>query len=112
MVKISLLSLFVIILSCKNPFDEFNRISIDDALEITVHSQINERGGAILNEKYLFISFCPLISKSDNPEYQDIEIFYSVDKLVPYKLHKYKGENYFYIINKKDSLVFKLLNFE
>ena len=54
MVKISLLSLFVIILSCKNPFDEFNRISIDDALEITVQSQINERGGAILNEKYLF----------------------------------------------------------
>lgn len=95
--------------SC-NPYEKYISVNEDLELSLTVTKQINERGASIINDKYVFLSSCPIIFY--NNEQSKIskrgELYFAYD-LVPYGLIKKKGENLFYVIKEKDTLTYELL---
>ncbi|TXN35848.1 hypothetical protein FVB32_14875 [Flagellimonas hymeniacidonis] len=112
-VKKILVVIFLLVLNgCKNPYDKYEKVTISTELDLDVRTHVNSRGGSIINDKYLFLSFCPLISEAHNEKYAERDDLYYAYAWTPYRLYKRKGERSFYIIQQKDTLQYKLILIE
>ena len=98
--------IFITILSCDNPFDQYHEVNLDSELSLLIKNHRNDRGSSILNEKYLFVSFCPLTKGNNKSKNNELYFAY---KFIPYHLYKRKGDDYFYIIKDNDSLKYELI---
>lgn len=100
--------LTTILFSCGNPYDKYKKVEVETELSIKVYKHRNERGGSIINDTYLFLSFCPAISEN-NPFGKDRKEFYFSYLRVPYHLFKRKGEDFFYVLVDNDSIRYQLI---
>ncbi|EDM44303.1 hypothetical protein SCB49_04720 [unidentified eubacterium SCB49] len=95
-------------ISCSH-FNQYTPITTESEMSIVVQNHKNDRGGSILNSKYLLDSSCPLVYKKRFSNLETLDEVYFLAQLIPYQLQKIKGDNQFFIIKENDTLIYKLL---
>lgn len=108
--------------SCNNKYSKSFKIEEKDSLSINVTKFDMDHGVIRLNRKHLLFSASHLVDNKSypnwlKPKHKPLFVLpggkkYTPsigDVVPPYKLYKYKGDDFFYVVKYNDTLKFKLV---